>query len=327
MRRARKLGLVIDLDVCVGCHACVVSCKEWNTGGYGAALSDQDPYGAEVSGTFLNRVHTFEVIPEGGEIVGEAGEARIVHFPKSCLHCDNAPCVTVCPTGASYKRAEDGIVLVDEDMCIGCGLCAWACPYGAREMDLAAGVMKKCTLCVDRIYNETIQEVDRIPSCVRTCPANARHYGDLADPKSDVSIMVAARGGMDLMPEQGTRPVNKYLPPRPRKAWPQAPAIAACRKHRRREGFFRLAGRRAGPDLMGSGGREIFRWTRVFLVECGSPDPASRFRSQPDASRAFHHHLHRAVGPGLRAGRGAGAGPARPRGYRQPRPHTCWRWG
>jgi Fe-S-cluster-containing dehydrogenase component len=224
----KKLGLVIDLDVCVGCHACVISCKEWNTGGYGNALSDQQPYGAEVSGTFLNRIHTFEVVPEGGEIVGEAGDTRIVHFPKSCLHCEDAPCVTVCPTGASYKRSADGIVLVDEDKCIGCGLCAWACPYGAREMDLAAGVMKKCTLCVDRIYNETLQEVDRVPSCVRTCPANARHFGDLADPSSAVSMMVAERGGIDLMPEQGTRPVNKYLPPRPRKPLSDsAPADAA----------------------------------------------------------------------------------------------------
>jgi Fe-S-cluster-containing dehydrogenase component len=213
----KKLGLVIDLDICVGCHACVVNCKEWNTGGYGSALSDQNPYGADVSGTWLNRIHTFEVTPEGGEIVREAGDARIVHFPKSCLHCEDAPCVTVCPTGASYKRAEDGIVLVDEEKCIGCGLCAWACPYGAREMDLAAGVMKKCTLCIDRVYNETFEEVDRVPACVRTCPANARHFGDFADPNSAVSVMVAERGGMDLMPEQGTRPVNKYLPPRPRK--------------------------------------------------------------------------------------------------------------
>lgn len=216
----KKLGLVIDLDTCVGCHACVVSCKEWNTGGYGAALSDQDPYGPDVSGAWLNRVHSFEITPQrtGGEVVAEAGEARIVHFPKSCLHCEDAPCVTVCPTGASYKRASDGIVLVDEDKCIGCGLCAWSCPYGAREMDVAAGVMKKCTLCIDRIYNETFEEVDRVPSCVRTCPANARHFGDLADPSSDVSILVAERGGFDLMPEQGTRPVNKYLPPRPRKS-------------------------------------------------------------------------------------------------------------
>mgnify|MGYP002621471662 CR=1 FL=1 len=212
----KKLGLVIDLDVCVGCHACVISCKEWNTGGYGAALSDQDPYGAEVSGTFLNRIHSYEVLPEGGEVIGERGEARIVHFPKSCLHCEDAPCVTVCPTGASYKRVEDGIVLVNEGDCIGCGLCAWACPYGAREMDAVAGVMKKCTLCVDRIYNENLAPVDREPACVRTCPAGARHFGDLGDPESGVSRLVAERGGIDLMPEQGTRPVNKYLPPRRR---------------------------------------------------------------------------------------------------------------
>jgi sulfite dehydrogenase (quinone) subunit SoeB len=206
-RTDRKLGLVIDLDTCVGCHACVVSCKGWNTENYGAPLSDQDPYGADPSGTFLNRVHSYEVQPA-------EGAAQLVHFPKSCLHCDDAPCVTVCPTGASYKRQEDGIVLVNEDACIGCGLCAWACPYGAREMDAAAKVMKKCTLCVDRIYNDNLPEVDRVPACVRTCPSNARHFGDLADPDSDVSRLVAERGGFDLMPEQGTAPVNKYLPPR-----------------------------------------------------------------------------------------------------------------
>src|SRR3546814_4859575 len=68
--------------------------------------------------------------------------------------CEDAPCVTVCPTGASYKRAEDGIVLVNADTCIGCKLCSWACPYGAREYDADVGVMKKCTLCIDKIYNE-----------------------------------------------------------------------------------------------------------------------------------------------------------------------------
>lgn len=214
---AKKLGLVIDLDTCVGCHACVVNCKEWNTGGYGAPLSDLDAYGAEPSGSWLNRIHTFEVTPEDAP-------AQIVHFPKSCLHCEDAPCVTVCPTGASYKRAEDGIVLVDEDMCIGCGLCAWACPYGAREMDPVEQVMKKCTLCVDRIYNDNLPEIDRVPACVRTCPAEARHFGDLGDPDSDVSKLVAGRGGMDLMPEQGTGPVNKYLPPRPKTKTPQIPA-------------------------------------------------------------------------------------------------------
>jgi Fe-S-cluster-containing dehydrogenase component len=205
----RSLGLVIDLDTCVGCHACVTSCKEWNSGQYGAPLTDLDAYGAEPEGVFLNRVHAFEAVPEDGA-------ARVVHFPRSCLHCADAPCVTVCPTGASYKRVEDGIVLVEESACIGCGLCAWACPYGAREMDAAAGVMKKCTLCVDRIYNENIVEEDRIPACVRACPTGARHFGDLGDPGSAVSRLVAERGGFELMPEQGTRPVNRYLPPRPK---------------------------------------------------------------------------------------------------------------
>ena len=202
----KKLGLVIDLDTCVGCHACAVNCKEWNTGGYPAPLTDEKPYEADASGVWLNRIHTFEA--------GEGAASRTVHFPKSCLHCDDAPCVTVCPTGASYKRADDGIVLVDEDLCIGCKLCSWACPYGAREYDADAGVMKKCTLCIDRIYNENLDEVDRVPACVATCPASARHFGDLADPDSDVSKLVADRGGFDLMPEMDLRPTNKYLPPR-----------------------------------------------------------------------------------------------------------------
>lgn len=218
----KKLGLVIDLDTCVGCHACVISCKEWNTQGYGAPLADMDAYGAAPEGTFLNRVHGFEVTPPETEAT-----PQVVHFPRSCLHCDNAPCVTVCPTGASYKRTEDGIVLVNEDDCIGCGLCAWACPYGARELDALAGVMKKCTLCIDRIYNETLPEDDRIPACVRSCPAGARHFGDLGDPQSAVSQLVAERDGMDLMPEMGTAPVNKYLPPRPRdRMRPAGPAPA-----------------------------------------------------------------------------------------------------
>ena len=205
----KSLGLVIDLDTCVGCHACAVACKEWNTGGHMAPLPDRDPYGADVSGVWFNRVHGFEA--EG------ACGGRTVHFPRSCLHCAEPACVTVCPTGASYKRAEDGIVLIDEDKCIGCKLCSWACPYGAREFDDDAGVMKKCTLCIDRIYNENLEEVDRVPACVSTCPASARHFGDLGDPGSAVSKLVAERGGYDLMPEQGYKPTNKYLPPRPRR--------------------------------------------------------------------------------------------------------------
>ena len=198
----KKLGLVIDLDSCVGCHACVSSCKEWNTAGVMAPLTDSRPYGDNPDGVWFNRVHSFEV------------EDRTVHFPKSCLHCDDAPCVTVCPTGASYKREEDGIVLVNPDTCIGCKLCSWACPYGAREFDQHEGVMKKCTLCVDRIYNSNLPPAARVPACVSACPTGARHFGDLNDPESDIVKLVEEREGFALMPEQECKPVNRYLPPK-----------------------------------------------------------------------------------------------------------------
>ncbi|MEO1223978.1 MAG: 4Fe-4S dicluster domain-containing protein [Pseudomonadota bacterium] len=219
-----KLGLVIDLDICVGCQACAVHCKEWNIAGHSGPLPDNEPYGADPSGVWFNRIHTFELVDD------ETGDSRTVYFPKSCLHCEDAPCVTVCPTGASYKREEDGIVLVNADTCIGCKLCSWACPYGAREYDDDDGVMKKCTLCIDRIYNETLPEDTRVPACVSTCPAGARHFGDLGDPESEVSLLVAARGGYDLMPEQGAKPVNQYLPPRPKKV-PAEPLAAPRLTH------------------------------------------------------------------------------------------------
>jgi sulfite dehydrogenase (quinone) subunit SoeB len=214
----KQLGLVIDLDTCVGCQACVTSCKEWNAGGHAGPLTDTNPYGAGADGVWFNRVHTYERVQEGS--------GGTVHFPRSCLHCETPACVTVCPTGASYKRVSDGIVLVDADKCIGCKLCSWACPYGAREYDPVVGVMKKCTLCIDRIYNQNLEPEDRVPACVAACPTGARHFGDLGDPTSPVSRLVEERGGVDLMPELGYRPVNKYLPPRPRA---QAGSLAPSR--------------------------------------------------------------------------------------------------
>ncbi len=125
----KKLGLVIDLDTCVGCHACVVSCKGWNTENYGAPLSDQDAYGADPSGTFLNRVHSYEVTPE-------VGPAQLIHFPKSCLHCDDAPCVTACPTDIDIPLfirqistgTPEAAAKTIFDMNILGGMCARVCP-------------------------------------------------------------------------------------------------------------------------------------------------------------------------------------------------------
>lgn len=203
---AKQLALVIDLNVCVGCHACVTSCKQWNASGSAGPLLDDRPYGKDPTGTFFNRVQTYEA--------GSFPDCETIHFPKSCLHCEEPPCVPVCPTGASYKRKSDGIVLVDYDKCIGCKYCSWACPYGAREFDEAEKVMKKCTLCVDRIYDTSIPEDRRKPACVIACPTSARLFGDVSDPDSDVSKAIRERAGYALMPEWGTRPANHYLPRR-----------------------------------------------------------------------------------------------------------------
>ena len=201
---AKQLALVIDLNVCVGCHACVTSCKQWNTSGSAGPLADERPYAANPTGTFFNRVQTYEA--------GAFPVTETIHFPKSCLHCEDPPCVPVCPTGASYKRKEDGIVLVDYDKCIGCKYCAWACPYGARELDEERQVMTKCTLCVDRIYDEQLPKEDRKPACVKACPTGARIFGDVKDPDSEVSKAIRERGGYQLMPEWETSPANQYLP-------------------------------------------------------------------------------------------------------------------
>jgi Fe-S-cluster-containing dehydrogenase component len=203
---AKQLALVIDLDVCVGCQACVVSCKQWNSSGRDGLPPDPGAWQPSPSGTFFNRVQTWEA--------GSFPDTQTVHLPKSCLHCQDPPCVPVCPTGASYKRAEDGIVLVDADKCMGCKYCSWACPYGAREYDEARGVMTKCTLCVDRVHDAALPAEDRQPACVKACPTGARLFGDVNDPASEVSRTVAERGGYALMPEWETRPANRYLPKR-----------------------------------------------------------------------------------------------------------------
>jgi Fe-S-cluster-containing dehydrogenase component len=177
---------------------------------------DYDPYGAEASGVWFNRVRHFEVKRSDQRDCesGHVNLSRTINVPMSCMHCEEADCVTVCPTGASYKRAEDGIVLVDPERCMGCNYCAWACPYGARELDEQEGVMRKCTLCVDRIYDQALPEAERQPACVLACPAHARHFGDLDDPASRVSQLSRERDGGGLMEDLGYKPVNRYLPPR-----------------------------------------------------------------------------------------------------------------
>lgn len=181
-------------------------------------------------GVFWSKVLTEEV--------GKYPTARINYTPLLCMHCENAPCVSVCPTGATHKRA-DGIVVVDYDKCIGCRYCIRACPYGARTYmkeiggyypgreltpyELYAyqkhkvGVAEKCTFCSHRI-DEGLKKgltpgVDRdaTPACVTTCVSGARVFGDLEDPNSEVSKQIASKHAGVAKPDLGTKPKVYYV--------------------------------------------------------------------------------------------------------------------
>jgi molybdopterin-containing oxidoreductase family iron-sulfur binding subunit len=179
---ARKI-LIINSDDCIGCHSCAVICKQENNVDLG---------------TFWNKVLT----------VGPSGEypnLEMYYQPTMCQHCDNPQCVNVCPTGASHKR-EDGIVLVDHEKCVGCQYCIMACPYGVRHYTLEKGVIEKCTLCAQRIDN------GGVPACASICPGQARIFGDLDDPDSDVSKAVRDAGeNLHKLTDVGNHPGVGYI--------------------------------------------------------------------------------------------------------------------
>nr|WP_218184342.1 4Fe-4S dicluster domain-containing protein [Aeropyrum camini] len=168
---------VIDVDKCYGCYACVVACAHENN----------LPIG--VYRTWIERY------------VKEDGTP--VYVPKQCNHCDNPSCVEVCPVKATYVN-EDGIVLVDDDLCIGCGACIQNCPYGARFYNPIKGVADKCTFCVHRIYS------DMLPACVEACPTGARVFGELADEESEVSKLIKSNNVQQLKPWTGNDPQIFY---------------------------------------------------------------------------------------------------------------------
>lgn len=176
-----RYAMAIDLSLCVGCAACAVACK----------MENEVP-----PGVFNLWIREREV--------GVYPDLLVEFRPEQCLHCENPPCVPVCPTGASYQR-EDGLVLVDPRRCIACGACIAACPYDARYLH-PAGYVSKCTFCAHRL------EKGRVPACVETCPTYCRTFGDLDDPESPVSQALKAAGRVDVLrPEQGTKPKLFYL--------------------------------------------------------------------------------------------------------------------
>lgn len=177
----RRLAMVIDLDKCTGCHACSVSCKaEFNV-----------PLGVWRSWVKIKEKGTY---PNTGRFF----------LPRLCNHCDNPPCKKVCPSGATTQR-EDGIVKVDSNKCVGCKLCIAACPYNARFSHPEEKTANKCDFCMHRV------DKGIVPSCVNTCPAKARVFGDINDANSEVSRLVARKAVQVLKPELNTEPHVFYI--------------------------------------------------------------------------------------------------------------------
>ena len=174
--------LVIDLDRCSGCDSCIVACKLENNIDLG---------------NYWNQV--IAVGPTGTH-----PDIEQYWLPVQCQQCENAACVHVCPTGASYRDEKTGVVLIDKAKCIGCQYCMMACPYGVRSFNQKEKVVEKCTLCKER--------TDRgdIPMCVRVCPGRARVYGALDDPESEISKVVRENHAYQLLEEFGTRPQLRY---------------------------------------------------------------------------------------------------------------------
>ncbi|PAF42667.1 sulfate reduction electron transfer complex DsrMKJOP subunit DsrO [Helicobacter sp. 11S03491-1] len=180
-QKGKRFGMVIDLRKCVGCQACTASCKCENnvpTGQYRTYVSEYE--------------------------IGVFPNVRKAFLPQLCNHCENPSCVSVCPTGATFKR-EDGIVVVDDTVCWGCGYCINACPYDKRFFNKLTKVADKCTFCAHRV------DKGLLPACVETCVGGARVFGDLNNPNSEISKLLNMFPTNVMKKDQGTNPRVFYI--------------------------------------------------------------------------------------------------------------------
>lgn len=220
----KRFAMVIDLQKCIGCETCTVACKMENNAPTASGMDD------------THRIVWQEVIKKKS---GRYPEVRYEFLPRPCMHCENPPCVKVCPVGATYKN-EDGLVLQRYERCIGCRYCAVACPYGVRYFNWSNpkfskqrqnhinkvvplrynGIIEKCTFCSHRIElakerakkeNRELKDTEVAPACVEACCNKARFFGDLNDPESEVSKLARNSRVFRLLEDLGTNPKVIYL--------------------------------------------------------------------------------------------------------------------
>jgi Fe-S-cluster-containing dehydrogenase component len=197
-------GFLVDTTRCIGCGACVRACNVENDVPEGFFRTWVERYEIDEDGTV--HVDSPNGAVDGFKRDRTRTERPVKSFfvPKLCNHCKSSACTQVCPVGATYE-SPDGVVLVDEEHCIGCGYCVQACPYGCRFIDHERGTADKCTLCYHRLQ----RGLD--PACVLACPCDARICGNLKDPDSPIRRVLRDRRYQLLKPELSTEPKCYYV--------------------------------------------------------------------------------------------------------------------
>lgn len=194
----KQLAMVIDSSACIDCKACTLACKVENN---------------VPEGKWRNWVKRAE--PDFKKTDWMESPAPLHFQPGGCMHCDIPTCVKACPTAATYKDYKDGEVKVDPKLCIGCGSCIPACPYGARYRHPGKNIVDKCDYCRKR------KENGELPACVVTCPTKARVFGDINDPKSEAAILLKNNFSVQVInKDSDTKPNMYYLTTTAPLNWP-----------------------------------------------------------------------------------------------------------
>ena len=185
MSGKKKLTLVVELDRCIACKGCQVACHMEN--------------GTEPG---VNRIQVRQIGP-----TGVFPDLELYFLPVTCQHCEEPACVSACPTGALHQNEADGVVLLDQDKCVGCRSCARVCPYHAVAYSPVRKKADKCTLCAES------REKGEGPACARSCSGSALHWGNLGDPDSEVSRLLREAGeeNVHALRDFGTRPSVRYI--------------------------------------------------------------------------------------------------------------------
>ncbi len=178
----KQFAMVIDTNRCTCCHGCTIACtSEFNV----------------PDGKYRSWVKKL--------VKGKYPNVSFHFLPRLCNNCEDAPCLNLCPTGATYRTLEDGVVHIDRKICVGCHVCIDACPYGSRFFHPITRTADKCDFCYHRITNGIK------PACVTACTGRARIFGDMNDPKSKISIYLSSHPSVSLRTDLATGPKVYYV--------------------------------------------------------------------------------------------------------------------